>query len=156
MKLSVEAPAVILKEGIGKYLGRWAVQTTTGGWSENPIDIYWFDNPEKHSLRNKLLGFYFDPMLSLIGQESIRMANVESSFVERYFPCFIEDDIIYISKYRHDFVKSPSGVYIDGGRDYVRSNCLIQDLMFFNIETGTFHIKDYPELEIKIEIEDKV
>ena len=30
--------------------------------------------------------------------------------------------IVYASKYRHDYVKTPSGLFIDGGRDYIRSN----------------------------------
>lgn len=134
MKILVGKPGISLKKEVpAVFIGQWAVQTKGGGWSDYPIDVYWFSDTKK------LLGCFYEVDLTV---RDIRVANVANSFVERYLPCLVEDDIVYVSKYRHDFVKTPSGLYIDGGRDYIRSNALIQNQITFDIEIGKFKLGD--------------
>jgi hypothetical protein len=47
------------------------------------------------------------------------ITNAESAF-SKDIVGIVDNDMVYVSRYRHDFVKTPSGFIIDGGRDYLR------------------------------------
>lgn len=60
--------------------------------------------------------------------------------------CFvgvIDENIIYYSRFRHDMRFTPSGSFIDGGRDYVRSTVVGSNkLVDLEIVDGVLRVKE--------------
>ena len=49
------------------------------------------------------------------------------SATEGSFEGLIDGDEVYYSRFRHDYRVTPSGMFIDGGRDYTRSSVVDPD-----------------------------
>ena len=124
-----------------KYLGAWAIKTKYG-WSEYPVDVFYNANPDVgHS---NYLGIFWDQV-----KQAFMLTDASSAF-DNALSCLVKDDIIYVSKFRHDYVCTPKGLFIDGGRDYLRTNCL--ELKKLSVVNGDFVLLDNNE-KITIEYE---
>ena len=86
-----------------------------------PYDIFYRDTP------HPVFGNHY---FGLNG-EFITNADLVESLP---FLCILQDNKYYYSQYRHDFVRHNSS-FIDGGRDYVRTN---SDTYPFIVRNGMF------------------
>jgi outer membrane protein assembly factor BamB len=109
----VKIPGVETKYN-AKYVGQMALRTVGGGWSEDiPGEVFYQANPP-HGYSN---------YMALIIQRGTLYITSGASAVEGVISGVIADDgeIIY-SRARHDMrYSTDKTVWIDGGRDYMRS-----------------------------------
>ena len=143
MKILLNKPQFLSREGLkevllkagphAKFIGSWAVRTRDNSWSDFPVDIVYIPNPDISGFPGILTGYWREYSGAFKG-------NVESSFKgdNTYINCLVEDNVVYVSKFRHDFVKTPNGQYIDGGRDYTRTNCPVFDSLSFDLISGQY------------------
>lgn len=97
-----------------KYLGCWCIKDTRGNWSEMPVEVFYQPNPKTELGHSHYFGIFFDHIYKVW-----KICDAKSAFSEPIIG-IVENDIIYVSRYRHDFVETPSGIAIDGGRDYTK------------------------------------
>lgn len=81
--------------------------------NNSPTYVFYRETPHPE-FGNRYFGIRFD----LTGGYIMNADSVEN----QVFSCIIVDDTCYYSRYRHDYV-SVDGCFIDGGRNYTRSNC---------------------------------
>jgi hypothetical protein len=99
-----------------KYLGPWSVKDKNGDWSLHPVEVFY--QPE---LQDPSHSHYFGVYLGPEGHAYI--CNAASAFSENIDAVISDDGEIIFSGYRHDYRKSKDGTaFIDGGRDYIRTN----------------------------------
>jgi len=98
-----------------KYVGQMAIRDAHGNWSEDvPAEIFWQETPPVEGYSN-----YF----ALFVRRGVLYITSGASAVEGVINGVVADDgeIIY-SRARHDMRYSQDkSVWIDGGRDYMRS-----------------------------------
>lgn len=76
------------------------------------LDIFYRDTPHPE-FGNRYFG---------IGHDGISAIITNADDIENHVIHCIEDEgILYYSRYRHDFVSTPNGYAIDGGRDYTKT-----------------------------------
>jgi len=86
-----------------------------GNWANQPVAIFYGKEP--HPISNSR---YF--ALFINGDNNIMVANAQSAVDEPITGVIADNEEIIYSRYRHDFRKSSdNSVFIDGGRDYVKS-----------------------------------
>lgn len=96
-----------------KYVGPFCAKTVSGGWSDQPIDVFYQPNPD----RSKGHSHYF----GLIYRNEVLYITGGDSAVESDMEVVIETTgQVLLSRYRHDYVVGTEGCFIDGGRDYTR------------------------------------
>ncbi len=117
----------------GKWLGSWAVKTKNGSWSEAPVDVFYVADPDISKGHVHYLGLFVTP-------SGMAYKTDASSFKGQDFIGILEDGIVYISKFRHDFIETPKGKIIDGGRDYIRTDG--SDTVLVSVKNGEFKLKD--------------
>lgn len=133
---------VIEKKYNAKFVGQFCLRTIGGGWQgDDCADIYYQETPPVEGYSN-----YF----GMVWQGGTAYITSGASGVEGIISAVEADDgeIIY-SRYRHDMRYSEDkSVYIDGGRDYVRSGLHGRFLLlkivgseFYEVEPGD---DDYP------------
>jgi hypothetical protein len=99
-----------------KYIGAWAVKTKDGGWSLHPVEVFY-----QPVLKDPSHSHYFGIYVSHDGH--VYICNAESAFSDPILGVVADDGEIVVSGYRHDYRTSTDGsAFIDGGRDYTRSN----------------------------------
>lgn len=106
----------IEKKYNAKWVGQLPLRTKSGGWSEDSCgDVYYQETPPIEGYSN-----YF----ALIMQLGSLYITSGASAVEGIINAVEANDgeVIY-SRYRHDMRYSKDkSVFIDGGRDYIRSS----------------------------------
>lgn len=96
-----------------KYMGPWCIKGIHDLWINAMFDIFYQPNPkEGHSN-------YF---AMFVDGKKVKICNGISAFSEQPINGIIEDGVVYVSRYRHDYVSTPKNNFIDGGRDYLRTN----------------------------------
>ncbi len=112
--INIEAAEELYKS---KYIGSWCIRDGEN-WSEVPVEVFYQPNPDTSKGYSHYFGIYVE---SGIGgyYHKVMVTNAESAFSKDIIG-IVDNDIVYVSRYRHDFVKTPSGFIIDGGRDYLR------------------------------------
>lgn len=123
---TMQGIAIIEDTHNAKYMGAWCIKDKNGNWSENPVEVFYQSNPDIEKGHTNYFGIFTKP------DGSAFITNAESAFSEP-INAILEDDIVYASKYRHDYVVTPKGSVIDGGRDYLRSGDLSSDATFIRI-----------------------
>lgn len=93
------------------YLLESCLKNKDGGWCNFPVAIFYQDEPHPHG--SNYFALYRHPVTN-----RLTISNGISA-VEEEIPALMIDDTVIYSKYRHNFVEH-AGVFIDGGRDYVR------------------------------------
>lgn len=108
-----------------KYLGSWTIKNSMGNWSERPVEVFYVTDPDRSKGHSNYFGIF-------TRANDIVICNAESAFSEP-ITGILEDDLVYVSRYRHDYVATPKGSIIDGGRDYLRVPALIKGSSFVTI-----------------------
>lgn len=146
MKILINKPQYLSERGIkvlteeggegSKFIGTWSLKDKYGNWTDVLFDIFYLVKPREDGLT--LVGYRYD---SIFRQGGLKV-NAESSFTgdHKDISCLVEDRVVYVSRYRHDFISTPKGLYLDGGRDYTRSNAAPNQLynVFFDVNTGKY------------------
>ena len=124
MKLENRKPYYFTEDGVkkieemrdAKYMGYWCGKTKDGGWAERPLDVFYQANPDVEAGHGHYFGL-------IVKGDQVLITGADSCFSEPMVG-IVENDVVYVSRYRHDYVKTPAGRMIDGGRDYVRSDAI--------------------------------
>lgn len=97
-----------------KYLGDFCIKNTNGSWSEIPVAVFYQATKPDPSYSH-----YFG---IFIQDGQILITDAASAFENPIKAVIANDGEIVFSRYRHDYAVSVDGsVWIDGGRDYLRS-----------------------------------
>ena len=96
------------------YVGYWCGKTKYGSWAEQPLDVFYQQDPDVDAGHSHYFGLLISPL-----SKEILIVNAESCF-SKTITGIVEDGTVYASRYRHDCVFLPSGDMIDGGRDYLK------------------------------------
>lgn len=139
MKLAIGKPYHLNEKAIkkveeshnAKYLGCWAVKTRSGNWSDEPVEVFYQANPDTAKGHTHYFGLYYQPY------DQLMICNAESAFSEP-ITGIVDMDEVYVSRYRHDFVETPSGYIIDGGRDYFKGT-IGEQFVSVSIKDGEFN-----------------
>jgi len=97
-----------------KYMGYWCTQRKDGNWDEVPTDVFYVENPDITKGHTNYFGL-------TIQNGTVLICNAESCFNEDIVG-LVENNEVYVSRYRHDQVITPLGMMIDGGRDYCHTS----------------------------------
>jgi len=99
-----------------KYVGAWSIKDKTGDWSLHPVEVF-YQPILKDASHKHYFGVYLGP------EGHAYICDATSAFSEKIVGVVSNDGEIIVSGYRHDYRKSKDGsVFIDGGRDYIRTN----------------------------------
>ena len=98
-----------------KYMGYWDIKDKNGSWCNAPLDIFYQPNPDIKAGHSNYFAMYVQNGRSFI-------ADGSSAFSEPMDGIIDDDDRILISRYRHDYVSGAGNNFIDGGRNYMRTN----------------------------------
>jgi hypothetical protein len=99
-----------------KYIGAWAVKTKDGGWSLHPVEVF-YQPVLKDPSHSHYFGIYLGP------EAHVYICNANSAFSEPIYGVVADNGEIVVSGHRHDYRTSSDGsAFIDGGRDYTRTN----------------------------------
>lgn len=145
MKILINKPQYLSEKGIeklisiggegSKFIGTWSLKADDGNWTDTLYDVIYMANSNKY--KSKLLGYTYNPF----AYKGIRV-DAEPSFTgdNKDISCLMEDQVVYVSRFRHDFIATPKGLYLDGGRDYTRSNAAPNQFykIFFDIKIGKY------------------
>lgn len=138
MKLENRGPFYFTEDGIKKieemrdatYMGYWCGRTKDGGWAERPLDVFYQAEPDVEAGHTHYFGL-------LLADNRILITSADSCFSEP-MSGILENDTVYVSRYRHDMVSTPGGKIIDGGRDYLRTSEAESSLVTVEVEHGEF------------------
>lgn len=99
-----------------RYIGPWSVKDKYGQWSLHPVEVFY--QPElKDPSHSHYFGMYMGP------EGHVHICDAKSAFSGNIAGVIADDGEIIVSGYRHDYRISQDGTaFIDGGRDYVRTN----------------------------------
>lgn len=99
-----------------KYVGEFAIKNKNGCWSEdNCVSVFWQKEPPQLGYSNYFALFSRNNVVYITSGESCVSGEIIGVVAKN-------NEVIY-SRYRHDFRTSTDGsVFIDGGRDYVKTN----------------------------------
>lgn len=143
MELESRKPYYFTQEGIERieemrdatYMGYWCGKTKSGSWAERPLDVFYVPNPDT----DKGHTHYFGLLLNGLTKD-VMITDASSCFSEPIVG-LVENDIVYVSRYRHDYVNTPSGGSIDGGRDYTKTSVPV-NLVNVTVNKDTFEFSD--------------
>lgn len=107
----INIPAVEEKYG-ARFVGDFCIKTKGGGWSEEPVAIFYQPNPNFELGHKHYFGLF-------VQHGNIYITDGTSAFSEPIVGIVTPSGEVLYSRYRHDYRES-EGVMIDGGRDYVR------------------------------------
>ena len=116
------------------HMGFWCTKRLDGqSWNEIPVDVFYQPNPDVTKGHTNYFGMYYK---SIDGEviRTLCIINAESAFSEPIVGALINDEVI-VSRYRHDYL-SRGGIFVDGGRDYLRTNS--KDLVSVTVNGSEF------------------
>lgn len=119
------------------YLGDFCVKDKNDNWANQPVACFYNENPEPP------YGHYFGLCIGS-HDNKLYIINAESAFSKPISAVVANNGEVVYSRFRHDYRTSEDGsVFIDGGRDYTRSNTnKFVDLI---VENGKLKIKENTE-----------
>lgn len=106
-----------------KYMGYWSIKDKNNQWTTNPVEVFYQPNPDVAKGHSSYFGLYVKYDYSDVDnfKPTVFICDAKSAFEEPIM-AFIENDIIYASRYRNDFTTTPEGKILDGAREYTRIN----------------------------------
>lgn len=116
-----------------KYMGSWCVKDKKGNWTDSPVEVFYNPEPDISLGHSNYLGLY-------TSNNNVFVCDAASAFEASIYGLTYGNEV-YVSKYRHDFVSTPDGSFIDGGRDYVKTNKAL-DVIALEVIEGKFYIKE--------------
>lgn len=109
-----EQIAKIEKVRNARYVFETSIKDKHGIWSNIPVAVFYDLNPTEYE--SSYFGVYLE------GAGNIYVTSAQSIEDEPITGVVADSGEIVYSRHRHDFRRSQDGsVFIDGGRDYVRS-----------------------------------
>lgn len=140
MELENRKPYYFTEKGISKieemrdaiYMGYWCGKTKDGGWANRPLDVFYQPNPDVDAGHSHYFGL-------IVQDDRLLITGADSCFSEP-MQGIVEDDVVYVSRFRHDFVRTPSGSSIDGGRDYTKTSVPV-DTVEVVVNGATFEFR---------------
>jgi len=100
-----------------KYVGAFCTKRKDGTWHEMPVDVFYNSSPDTSKGHKNYFGVFYDHM-----NDTVMITDATSAVSEKMTGVVANDGEVIVSGYRHDYRKSRDGsVFIDGGRDYLRS-----------------------------------
>jgi hypothetical protein len=112
--LSEEGIRQIEQQYGGKYMGYWCTIAKGGGWTYEPIDVFYTPNPDLSKGHSHYFGI-------LIRDGVVYITNASPVFSQPIYGVLCDDGEVIVSRYRHDCVVKGNHM-VDGGRDYTRSS----------------------------------
>ena len=101
-----------------RYIGTFCLNHN--GWCNTPAAIFYQPEPDRSKGHTNYLAIF-------IIKNNVILADGSSAFKEPIDACIADNGQIIYSSHRHDYVTSDDGsVFIDGGRDYTRTNSTTQ------------------------------
>lgn len=97
------------------YLLDLCVKNNKDVWSEIPIAIFYNKNPNITEGHSNYFGIFLRDNQTII-------CNAKSVADVDWYGVIDDNDMVYLSRYRHDYRETPEGYFIDGGQDYQRCN----------------------------------
>jgi hypothetical protein len=118
-----------------RFCGEMQIKDRNGNWSDNPVAMFFVSNPDTNKgHKNYLYLFLSNDQVYVGGLSSEQMEALRYQTGVKCDQC---DDVIY-SRYRHDYVTCTCGEqFIDGGRDYTRTN-INAKLVTIDFVTGDY------------------
>lgn len=146
MELEKRKPYYFTEKGIEQiesmrdatYIGYWCGRTKDGSWAEKPLDVFYVEEPDTDKGHTNYFGLLLNPTT-----DQVMICDASSCFKDP-ITGIVEEGIVYVSRYRHDYVQTPSGGSIDGGRDYTKTT-LPSDLVRVEVIEGKFEFSDIKE-----------
>lgn len=98
-----------------KFVLETCLKTKDGVWSEIVGSVFFTETP--HPAGSNYFALFYNH------DGSLRITNALSSISVEFQAAKAKNGELIYSRYRHDYVTSNDGsVFIDGGRDYLRTN----------------------------------
>ena len=120
-----------------KYMGYWCTKRPSGGWNEQPVDVFYQPNPDTAKGHTHYFGmFYRDDVLYI--------TEASTAFSDPIAGIVTDDGEVIVSRYRHDYVEK-DGRMIDGGRDYTRSS--IHPTVIITVDGDKFVVSERESVE---------
>jgi hypothetical protein len=145
-KINIES-TIFTAEGIAKIeelrKSKYVCETCInvgGEWVNRPVAIFY--GQEEHPVsKSRYFGLY------VTEEDKVYVINGQTAVDEPITGVIADDGEIIYSRYRHDFRKSKDGsVFIDGGRDHIRSSVLSQDrYVTLTIDNGNLIVDNTPQ-----------
>lgn len=97
------------------HMGFWCTKSPRGNWNETPVDVFHQPNPDVSKGHTNYFGMFRQ------GQDgTVYITDAASAFSEPITGAIVNGEVI-VSRYRHHYL-SRGGRFVDGGRDYLRTN----------------------------------
>lgn len=128
-KLFIAEKKVIVEKPNWTYIGRWEIVSKLGGTGVVG-SVFYDPNPDLEKGHRYYPTIFYDYVY-----ECLKITDGTLT-IKTPFSGIEEDGIVYVSKYRHDYVKTPSGLFIDGGRDYIRTNANPKLIKHYRVVNG--------------------
>ncbi len=117
------------KSGKAKYVADLCVKDKYGNWGNEPAAIFYQETPPDPNFSN-----YF---AIIVRGNDAYILDGSSAVSEPITGAVAQNGEVIFSAYRNDFKQSKDGsVFIDGGRDYLRTNA--SNIVAINIVDGKF------------------
>ena len=128
-----------------KFVGQFCLKDKNGNWVNSPADVYWQATPPVAGYSN-----YFALIIQK-GSAYITDASIVGSTIISAVEA--DDGEIIYSRFRHHYIISKDGsTFIDGGRDYVKTNRPTIDLKIIDGEFYQLEDIDYVALKLSGEL----
>lgn len=135
-----------------KYMGFWCTKRPSGGWNDTPVDVFYVENPDTSKGHSNYFGMFVkSPILDEAG--TVYITNAESAFSEPMDGLLSASGVVYVSRYRHNYIAVDEG-FIDGGRDYTRYNPDHSTFVIVTVKDGEFIFSDPAHKEIDPDLRD--
>lgn len=109
--------SVIEKAYKASYIGFWTIKGKHQNWTDMPVEVFYQPNPDASKGHSEYFGIYLDQYDRLMICDAASFCPPEGIGVT------IVNDEVVASHYRHDMRYDSNGAaFMDGGRDYTRSN----------------------------------
>lgn len=95
-----------------QYMGAWCVKNHLGAWTGEPVEVFYQPDYDASLGHGPYFGVFIE-------NNTVHLTNAESAFSVPMTGVLLDTGEVLVSRYRHDY-QVREGVWIDGGRDYVR------------------------------------
>jgi hypothetical protein len=93
------------------------------GWRDYSSLIFYTEEPHPQGSNYLAISYVlgYDDKVDLVVSDGISATSEEITGI-------VDEDVVYYSRFRHDYRTTPSGMFIDGGRNYIRSGTANPDV----------------------------
>lgn len=105
------------------FIGDFCVKNKDGSWANTPVAVFYQENPPELSKEGRPCSNYFGLYYST-QQKCLMICDAQSAFSGKIVGFIDTDGYFKHSRFRHDYRTSLDGkIFVDGGSDYIRTNC---------------------------------